>query len=443
MKSRRRSGFLRCGLYGMMLVAAGCQDQITDPTLFEAEPHDAVVHANPAHPVPFTEATTRLAGLGLEARFRTIGVPFPSVMEVGTCYTQVTKSVRPVPFTFDRLTFEAPQAAIAEADGASILLEYRFRSRNGMVIEAARCRVPDSRLAVEQVFGHLAEHGLGARRVGLKAAVAAGLTGMADGWVVSVDTAPLPQGDVVGGSPCEGSGTEEDPCILEGVEPESCDSWYQEWDESLEECVCANGSPYWDCWIHPDDPEYPDDPPGGGGGGGGSGGPVDFDPVDPDEDAESWFLEALEVICDGPPLANPAQEVRRQAWCNAVPVSSTDSAKVAAALDRIEAVGGICATLAARGRTYLAMGNIRRFEPFSGNPAAVARNHRVAIHSIYFGEKEIDSGSPHDPRTLQFILAHELDHLLPASEGGQGPGHIDALNLQTKNSATCGGFGGL
>ena len=238
----------------------------------QVDPQDAVVHAIPARPLPLAAAAARLAGLDIEARFRTIAVPFPSMLEVGTCFTQVTKRDRPVPFTLDRIAFEAPQAAIDEADGATIVLEYRFLARSGRIIEAARCRVPKSQLAIDQVFGQFTEHGLGARRGTLKAALAKGTSGLANGWVVSVDPGSFLPGGVVATMSGDGlCGTEENPCILDGVETEQCDSGWQEWNEDLNECYCANGSDEWDCWLDPNPggpgPGGPT-PPGGGAGGG-------------------------------------------------------------------------------------------------------------------------------------------------------------------------------
>jgi hypothetical protein len=278
-RNHRRLGRL-AALWGVLVLSAGCQEQITNPESLQIDPQDAVVHAIPARPLPLAAAAARLAGLDIEARFRTIAVPFPSILEVGTCFTQVTKRDRPVPFALDRVAFEAPQAAIDEADGATIVLEYRFLARSGRIIEAARCRVPKSQLAIDQVFGQFTEHGLGARRGTLKAALAKGPTGLANGWVVSVEPGSFLPGGVVATMSGDGlCGTEENPCILDGVETEQCDSGWQEWNEDLNECYCANGSTEWDCWLDPGGSD-PNNPGPGPGDGGGSSSPPGFDNED-------------------------------------------------------------------------------------------------------------------------------------------------------------------
>lgn len=276
----RRGSFLRCGLLGMLLLAAACQDQITDPDSSQAEFQAALVDATASRPLPL--AAAQMANLQIETRFRTIAIPFPDLTEVGTCFTQVSKRARPIPFTFDRIHFEAPQAAIDEAKGESIVLEYRFRSRSGVIIEAARCRVPKSHLAVEQVFSEFTDNGLGARRGGLRgglsAALSAGDKGLADGWVVTVDPKPHSMGSVVammgGDFPC---GTVENPCVLDGIDTEQCENENQEWNEDLDECECANGSTEWDCWLDPGG-SGPNNP--GPGDGGGSSSPPWFDNED-------------------------------------------------------------------------------------------------------------------------------------------------------------------
>jgi hypothetical protein len=253
-------------------------------------------------------------------------------------------------------------------------------------------------------------------------------------------------GDVVatmhGDGPCEGSGTEQDPCVLDGIETEQC-SPYQEWDEGLDECFCENGSDEWDCWIDPN-PGGPDpgEPiPSGDVGGGGSDG--SHEPLAPDEAAEDWFLKLPEVNCDGPPLSDPAKEAARKAWCQSVPLDATDLAKVNAALDRIQGAGGICVALASLGRELLNTQMLKKFAPFAKNPSAATNTTQrgITIHAIWLGEREMPHPESPDPRSLQFTLAHELDHLIPWAEGGQGSGHIDPLNLYTRNSERCGGGG--
>jgi len=281
-------------LWGVLVLSAGCQDQITDPESFQVEPQDALVHATPSRAHPMAAAAAHLAALDINTRFRTIAVPYPSTLEVGTCYTQVTTRARPVPFTMDHITFEAPQAALDEADGASVLLEYRFRDSSGRIIEAARCRVPNSQVAIDQVFGQFAEHGLGARVSRPGASHTWGGTPVTGGLMVSGDPVPASLEHIVAamdggpGGECDANPDPEYDChVLDGVyngggDGEQCASWHQEWDEDLLECNCANGSPEWDCWIDPDEPEDPygtdpeDDLPGGGG----------SNPPPPDDDDE-------------------------------------------------------------------------------------------------------------------------------------------------------------
>ena len=169
------------------------------------------------------------------------------------------------------------------------------------------------------------------------------------------------------------------------------------------------------------------------------------EPLAPDEAAEDWFLKLPEVDCDGPPLSDPAKEAARKAWCQSILLGGTDSSKVNAALDRIQGAGGICVALASLGRELLNTQMLKKFAPFANNPSAATNmtQRGITIHAIWLGEREMPNPNSHDPRSLQFTLAHELDHLTPWAEGGQGPGHIAKGIIYTRNSEKCGGGGAV
>jgi hypothetical protein len=78
------------GLFVVLILFTGCNDGVTNPESPKAASADALENRGLVQTPPPSAAAARLAGLDIETRFRTIGVPFPDITEVGTCFTQVT-----------------------------------------------------------------------------------------------------------------------------------------------------------------------------------------------------------------------------------------------------------------------------------------------------------------------------------------------------------------
>jgi len=153
---------------------------------------------------------------------------------------------------------------------------------------------------------------------------------------------------------------------------------------------------------------------------------------------------------NAPPDCNNAAslEVKEKAYCDGTPVNQnpTRLARVNAALDRMEALGGTCASLASIGRQLVASGTLRIFPAsayrgFSGS--SPIGGHHISPHINRWMSLSSDwtdrwYDSVHKPsywsdrynRTLQSLLAHELDHL-------NGSEHIDREKVHTPNSQAC------
>jgi hypothetical protein len=281
------------------LLIASCESPL--PTLTSPEMDRSPSGERPSGDAPRLSLPppTVVAGftdLEISVRLRTVAVPFPEPDEVGICHTQVTKRDRPVPFELGHIEVQVPSAAWDEGAGESALIEYRLRGRNGMLLEAARCRIPRSRLAAEHVFSQFSRYGSEWREAGRAPASGRQGAGTEDGWKVIVGPGsplrhPALSGPVVamteggdGPDPCipgpdddplDPEEPSEHPCELEEIlvsGDESCDNQFHDYDPELEECACPNGSEAEDCWLEGDGPGDGNDPPGDGGGSGGGGG---------------------------------------------------------------------------------------------------------------------------------------------------------------------------
>jgi hypothetical protein len=201
-------------------------------------------------------------------------------------------------------------------------------------------------------------------------------------------------------------------------------------------------------WI-PRAPGNEGDPgtiPEGGGGGGGSGGgppppspgplppelpPISEDLTDPEPDIAENSADTLPVC------SLPQPHKGRAAWCGGhVPLPGVELDRIRAAIERIRAIGGECSTLAAAldsvlagGRLKITSGSIGGWSPlYMGGNAPVVIN-QVYVNKYYdFGRRGIRDGVE---QTLQFILAHEIDHAL-------GEDHTDPpRNLLTRRALMC------
>jgi len=182
-----RSTFAGAAVVALIVGLTACDGDgraLTAPGLEKSSAGDRLVG-----PVPELPAISVVEGfdeLEISVRLRSVGVPFPGPDEIGVCHTQVSKRQRPVPFEIGRLELDVPEAARDEAAGRSLLVEYRLRARNGLLLEAARCRVPRSTLAVEHVFAQFSKGDRSRESAPVSAASSAGETGSADGWTIRI-----------------------------------------------------------------------------------------------------------------------------------------------------------------------------------------------------------------------------------------------------------------
>lgn len=116
----------------------------------------------------------------------------------------------------------------------------------------------------------------------------------------------------------------------------------------------------------------------------------------------------------------------------------------------MERLGGACAALALIGRRLVADGHLRIYKQssFAGFAGAATRhgstykpeiNEWMAVGDWWFDAWYDPSHATtvvkdvHAPRTLQFVLAHELDHLA-------GETHLDGSLTHTLNTQACSGL---
>lgn len=147
------------------------------------------------------------------------------------------------------------------------------------------------------------------------------------------------------------------------------------------------------------------------------------------------------------PDCNNPQSAYERAFCTGVVPAATARSRIAAALADMDSIGGVCSSLAQLGRTLLANDELRVFanEDFRTFGGAAPENganvdpttNRWVVISNAFTNAFYDAAhatSPvkdkFAPRTLQQVLAHELDHL-------QGNSHLANDRSRTPNSQTC------
>jgi len=296
-----------------------------------------------------------LLALPLDGRFRVIAVRFPSVGELGVCYTQIARVSRPLPFSRHRIEVEVPPGLESVEPHEMMTFEYVRYAPNGVVQRVARCRIPRSQFMLDQLTDRFSR-GLQAPqmppheslddRIEASTRRAVPHTGSTGGG--TAEAGGLPWGVLIRllrdsdgvtplfmeGEGCdfeweEGEGEcnfEGDPgCTLPGVGAE-CDCTHDEQVRGEDgECFCENGSEYSDCWLDDeeeicDDPAFqdccdlfpdlcPDVPPGGGG----------DDPPDPDPPADSVVV----TLSCSPGLVTRGDEIQ----CTAAITPANDSAE--------------------------------------------------------------------------------------------------------------------
>jgi len=325
---------VRLGLLIVVLVAAGCGDAIgptgPDPTV---APSVQSIHAP-------------TAGTG-GSHFTT------DDLRVGMCLIEATKRSGEVVSIVRRLPrFGVPAR---KTTIARVAIGDRATSQQ---IASISCRIPDTDRAMDRIVRVLVPERLMGRAWPGIAAYRSGRG--------STQPAGGPSGYIMrleGDTSCDDMGpppgydgiwvcVDRDEICDEDENPAGDGWWEDPWSE---ECVCLESG-----WCNGDDPfgdDPDDDGPGDGpGGGGGGDGPP---PPDPD----STVVEAVEfeipdemlmlpdtINCASPPT--PANAYSRQyvkAYCASVLPSGPQAQQINAALNRIKARGGMCATLANAG----------------------------------------------------------------------------------------------
>lgn len=152
-------------------------------------------------------------------------------------------------------------------------------------------------------------------------------------------------------------------------------------------------------------------------------------------------------------------DAKDKAWCKAGIPQYSRKTRIADALAKMAQLGGVCADLAAMGQSVLSEGALRVYTPNAdgsgfqkGGFASANMGARgyIVIHKNYTDAfwQEYDTQTTKLPDgtsvtfkvNLQFILAHEIDHLGspddhldPISKGGQG--------WLTPHAIQCSGLG--
>lgn len=171
---------------------------------------------------------------------------------------------------------------------------------------------------------------------------------------------------------------------------------------------------------------------------GGIANPAEDSPIEPDStDAQQTVKPNCSLIYE--PLT------RERAYCDGSIPGGKQLTRVNAALNRMTAIGGVCAELATIGRNLLATGSLKLFNPVpgakfggfgSGPPGSSAWVILQDYWTLYAWDKEHKTPEPNGYvfLDLQSQLAHELEHVK------SGAGHANNDLWQTAHSQTCGGF---
>jgi hypothetical protein len=209
----------------------------------------------------------------------------------------------------------------------------------------------------------------------------------------------------------------------------------------------------------------PEDPYGGGGGGGGSGGgggdggccsggvgggtPPPPPPPPPPPDLPVFDVASGIDFQSGwsPPDCTQAQsEDGDRWWCSGtVPALKFELPRIQDAIQRMREIGGVCAALADTATAVLGRGALRlHTEGGTGFAGRDSAGSYMTIHKL-FATNYYDSDhrallkpSPVDVEaTLQFVLAHETEHLIGGVHNGASP----PLSYFNPNTELCSGLG--
>ncbi len=142
------------------------------------------------------------------------------------------------------------------------------------------------------------------------------------------------------------------------------------------------------------------------------------------------------------PNCNSPQNAHEVAWCTGVLPSQTQRSRLSAALSRMAAKGGTCAVSANIGQTLLANNQMKIASNYSFGGAAPGNqgaNGWIVLNEYWANTAfdalheliQFDSQGVSHARTLQQLLAHEIDHLR------FGGAHADPDGFETANSRAC------
>jgi hypothetical protein len=290
--------------------------------------------------------------------------------------------------------------------------------------------------------------------------------------------------------------------LMTSENPDYCEgsfAWDSEDGDNLWECttnedlVCEGGPPTWYCndWCatvvywHWDDPYYyavdyncPDGDGGGscepteensqqpgfqlasedgccfdgeywepceddGGGGGGGAYPISNPPTTVPASGEDM------APLNGDPSCASPRNIQETLWCNGYTPDATRRPRVDAAIARLKAKGGICATIGTMAEAIVARGSLRIYPDNLGithgiggtaprGGGATGPNSWIALMAVWTDEHydaahKTTGESP--SRTLQHSIAHEVDHLRGEGHVGEGTPNEDPRN--TPNSQAC------
>lgn len=153
------------------------------------------------------------------------------------------------------------------------------------------------------------------------------------------------------------------------------------------------------------------------------------------------------ALTDSVPKCSAPKNDKETAWCSGDSASTDERTKIQAALARMAAKGGVCASLAAIGTSLLNANSLHMYDqswynfggaaPMNGGKAGWVVVSRTWTATFYDTAHVTPTGQNGEPqhRDLQQLLAHELDHLAGRDHVGSATPTPDPYN--TPNSNAC------
>ena len=136
----------------------------------------------------------------------------------------------------------------------------------------------------------------------------------------------------------------------------------------------------------------------------------------------------------------PFADAKVDAYCKGVPADLERGIRITLALQNMQQISPTCAALAQRGFDLLNEGYIHvydgndsEFSNIGGAAPQGGTDYWIAISNAWTDAyyDKYHTSSENEPRDLQGVLAHELDHTF-------GQGHTDPKGYDTPNSLACG-----